>query len=54
MIELQGDKMVTMDADRASIQAKFREELDKASKAMRQEVERMREVRVQGWCLLEY
>ena len=44
VIELQNEKMATMDDERKAAQVKFREELDKASRAMRQEVERMREV----------
>ena len=46
VIELQNEKMESMDAERINMQAKFREELDKASRAMRQEVERMREVSI--------
>ena len=48
VIELQNEKMESMDMERINMQAKFREELDKASRAMRQEVERMREV-IRPW-----
>ncbi|GFS19034.1 hypothetical protein ElyMa_003278500 [Elysia marginata] len=44
IIDQQNEKLKSLDEERAAVHAKFREDLDRASKAMRQEVERMREV----------
>lgn len=44
IIDMQNSKMKTILEEKSLIHANFREELDRVSKAMRQEVERMREV----------